>query len=370
MKATKLDGSPTKEFIIKTITKDISIEAAIFDFIDNSINAAERVANPKRLKGYGVRIYFNKDTFIMSDNCGGISKDRVFNGAFRIGSHSDYKGGHGIGLKRAFLKFGKDIVIESNRQDYSCKITINVDKWGSDNNWDFNSEKINYDITKDQGFKITIKNLYKDISNTFSNNSFMNDLFERIAKRYRYKLENNFTININGQEVLPKFINGRLIVESPYRVFDDVSVKIKLYINNINKDNGWDVIINGRCIIERNKTSITKWREKLICKGCCYDNFVGEVLIEGDNVKKLPILSTKDGIDVDSQVYKKILEYMYVVVDNNREKFRKTETTIQYTRPADQIEILKYYFIGARNAKDIGEDSFDAALNRAILDTK
>jgi len=38
MKTNKLDGSPTKEFIINTITKDISIEAAIFDFVDNSIN--------------------------------------------------------------------------------------------------------------------------------------------------------------------------------------------------------------------------------------------------------------------------------------------------------------------------------------------
>lgn len=119
MKTNKLDGSPTKEFIINIITKDISIEAAIFDFIDNSINAAEKITNPKRLQGYGVWIEINKDCFVITDNCGGISKDKVFKGAFRIGSSSDYKAGYGIGLKRAFLKFGKNIIIKSNREDYS-----------------------------------------------------------------------------------------------------------------------------------------------------------------------------------------------------------------------------------------------------------
>jgi len=368
MKTNKLDGSPTKEFIINTITKDISIEAAIFDFIDNSINAAEKITNPKRLQGYGVWIEINKDCFVITDNCGGISKDKVFKGAFRIGSSSDYKAGYGIGLKRAFLKFGKNIIIESNREDYSCKIIVNVDEWGSNNKWEFDSTKTNYIGEEPEGFKIIINNLYNDIRNTLLKNTFINKLIKRIATRYRYKLKNNFSISINGQDIIPKFINGKIIEDSPYRIFNGISVKVKLFLNNLNKDNGWDIIINGRCIVERDKTKVTQWKRRLICKGCSYDNFVGEVLIECDNIKKLPLLSTKDGIDVDSRSYEKILNYMYEVIERHRDKFRKDEVIIQYTRPSNQIEILKEHFHGAKNAREVGEDSFDSALNRATLD--
>lgn len=368
MKTNKLDGSPTKEFIIKTITKDISIPAAIFDFIDNSINAAERISKSKRLQGYVVSIEINKDFFIISDNCGGISKEKIFKDAFRIGSSSDYKAGHGIGLKRAFLKFGKNIILESNRKDYSCKISVNIDNWGSNNNWTFDSMKINYIEEQPEGLKINISNLYEDISNAFSKNSFINELIERTATRYRYILENGFRININGQDIIPKFISGRIIEESPYRIFDETQVKVKLYINNLNKDNGWDIIINDRCIVERDKTNLTQWKKRLICKSCSYDNFVGEVLINSDNIKGLPILSTKDGIDVNSRIYEKILNYMYEIIEKHRDKFRKNEVNIQYTRPSDQVEKLKVYFLDAKNAKEVGEDSFDAALNRAIFD--
>ena len=59
---------------------------------------------------------------------------------------------------------------------------------------------------------------------------------------------------------------------------------------------------------------------------------------------------------------------MYEIIEKHRDKFRKNEVNIQYTRPSDQVEKLKVYFLDAKNAKEVGEDSFDAALNRAIFD--
>jgi hypothetical protein len=56
----------------------------------------------------------NNSQFEISDNSGGISEKKVCGDALKIGSSLDYKGGHGIGLKRAFLKFGKTIEITSN----------------------------------------------------------------------------------------------------------------------------------------------------------------------------------------------------------------------------------------------------------------
>ena len=42
--ANIIEGSPTKQFFIDMITRDISIEDAIIDLLDNSIDGANRMA--------------------------------------------------------------------------------------------------------------------------------------------------------------------------------------------------------------------------------------------------------------------------------------------------------------------------------------
>lgn len=111
MRKSIVDGSPTKEFIISTITKDITIEAAIFDFIDNSINAANKLKTRNRLGNYYVDVKITPTSLIIKDNCGGFTKEKILAGALRIGSSLEYKSGHGISMKRAFLKFGRNIYI-------------------------------------------------------------------------------------------------------------------------------------------------------------------------------------------------------------------------------------------------------------------
>lgn len=363
MSLKKVDAAPTKEFIITTITKDIRVQAAIFDLIDNSINAAEALTNPKRLHGYYVTIKINESEFIIIDNCGGIPKDRVLGDAFKIGSSLEYTKGHGIGLKRAFLKFGKNIEILSNRKDYSSKVFIDVDKWGERNNWDINVDKVNYDDKLPQGLIMNIKNLYNDIERNFSSITFINMLLDEIAIKYRFKLNAGFKIIVNDKEVEPMFVEGNKVADTPTKVIDGMDVKIVLYNNVKSQSNGWDIIINGRVVIERDKTDTTLWRKKIIIKGCSYEKFVGEVIIECANIKQLPIYSTKDGIDVNSKSYNNILDYMYYVVNDTRSKFYKDETMIQYSRDIANIEILKEYF-NIKTAKEVGEWSFDYTYNR------
>lgn len=365
MKSNKVDAGPTRKFIITTITKDIRIEAAIFDLIDNSINAAETITNPKRLEKYFVSLKINNSQFEISDNCGGISEKKVWGDALKIGSSLDYKGGHGVGLKRAFLKFGKTIEITSNRSDYSCKVLIDVDKWGKRNNWDIGIDKIEYNEKLYQGLVINISNLYNEIARKLSNNIFIQDLIEEIAVRYRYKLQAGLKIIVNREFVKPLFIQGDKIAESPHKIFNGMTTKIILY-NNVNtKENGWDIVINGRVIIQRDKSEKTLWRRKMIKPGCSYEKFIGEVLIEGDNIKKLPIWSTKDGIDTNSKAYEDILDYMYFFIDQHRSEFKKQETSIQYLRPSHLVENLKEYF-NVKTAKEVGECSFDYTYNNKV----
>jgi hypothetical protein len=362
MKGMKVNASPTREYIINSITKEIKIEAAIFDLIDNSINAAEIAANPKKLEEYYVSLKINKLEFEISDNCGGIPKDKALGDAFRIGSSLEYTGGNGIGLKRAFLKFGRNIEITSNREDYSCKVDIDINKWGRRNNWNIDIENVEFIRELPQGFTIGVSELYDDIVIKFSDSKFINRLIEDIAMRYRYKLKAGFKIIINGQEIEALTVRGDVVEEAYYRVNDGITIKVILYNNIIGKNNGWDIIINGRVVVERDKSDRTLWRKRLIRQGSSYEKFVGEVLIETDNIKSLSIWSVKDGLDTNSKGYENILSVMYSVVDKNRDKFKKAQTYIQYIKQSDQIDILKAYF-EVTTAKEVGERSFDRMLN-------
>jgi hypothetical protein len=105
-------------------------------------------------------------------------------------------------------------------------------------------------------------------------------------------------------------------------------------------------------ILQRDKSEKTLWRRKIIKPGCSYEKFIGEVLIEGDNIKKLPIWSTKDGIDTNSKAYEDILDYMYFFINQHRAEFKKQEIYIQYSRPSHLVENLKEYF-HAKTAKKI-----------------
>lgn len=43
MNTNVIEGNPTKKFFIEMITRDISIEDAIVDLLDNSIDGANRI---------------------------------------------------------------------------------------------------------------------------------------------------------------------------------------------------------------------------------------------------------------------------------------------------------------------------------------
>lgn len=55
MNTSIIEGNPTKKFFIEMITRDISIEDAIIDLLDNSIDGATQI-NPNDLSGFVINI--------------------------------------------------------------------------------------------------------------------------------------------------------------------------------------------------------------------------------------------------------------------------------------------------------------------------
>src|SRR5579863_6009287 len=88
-------GSPTKDFFVRMITRDISLADCIMDLVDNSIDGARRVSrhrgqNPSLpLEGFEVVLDPTASAINIQDNCGGISLNDAINYAFHFGRRKD-----------------------------------------------------------------------------------------------------------------------------------------------------------------------------------------------------------------------------------------------------------------------------------------
>ena len=123
--AITVDSSPTKEFFVEMLTRDIDLTDAILDLLDNCLDGVLRKRGSMDIKrddfdysGFEANITIEKDCFIIQDNCGGISKSIAINSAFRMGRDSTKVldenlptvGIYGIGMKRAIFKDRKSVV--------------------------------------------------------------------------------------------------------------------------------------------------------------------------------------------------------------------------------------------------------------------
>ena len=65
-----VDASPTKEFFVDMLTRDVRLAMAILDLIDNCIDGALRTRENGSFEGLEVRIAFDEVQFTIGDNCG------------------------------------------------------------------------------------------------------------------------------------------------------------------------------------------------------------------------------------------------------------------------------------------------------------
>ena len=82
----KVKAAPTKELFVHILTRDIAHQAAIIELIDNAVDGAKRVAEDSEdLSTFWVEIGFDREKFLIHDNCGGIPLSVAVDYAFRFG---------------------------------------------------------------------------------------------------------------------------------------------------------------------------------------------------------------------------------------------------------------------------------------------
>ena len=343
------NASPTKDFFVRMLTRDISIEDTIFDLIDNCHDGLLRTtALPtarERLATYGsfwARLTIEEDWFSIEDNCGGIPITLAETEAFRMGRPLGDRdkdlgtvGIYGIGMKRALFKIGREAVVTSRYTELDeFEVVIPADWRDNDEDWTFEMRPVEPPNLAERGTRIMVTSLNAEVREAFTRISFLEDLQKQIGQTYALIMRQGFKIFLNDIQIDPSevqiFVPSTEESIGPYAlqgVIDGVEVALAcgLYrpLANVTEiddeqesrrtknDAGWTVICNDRVILYQDRSHLTGWGAGVVPS--FHNQFIaiaGVVIFRSKDAAKLPLTTTKRGIDVGSFVYAKALDYM------------------------------------------------------------
>jgi len=334
-----VNAAPTKEFFIYMLTKDIPLVRAIIDLVDNCLDGAHRIRGDEDYSELWVRIEANKDSFKISDNCGGISVELARKYAFRFGRPKDMPrlkhsvGQFGVGMKRALFKIGREFKIESFTETSRFVIEEDVEKWKEKPKWEFEFKELEEKLTQppsidNRGTTIIVKSLNESVAEAFNLDNFINRLKGELEIAHQDSLSKGLQITLNGipltfsitellQSDILKPANKDLEFDEPEKAV----VKVKLYAGISDSDPstaGWYVYCNGRCILETDKSNTTGWAEGGGRTIPQYHNqfarFRGYVFFDCDDAGRLPWNTTKTGVDIDSTIYRSVRQNMITMM--------------------------------------------------------
>lgn len=340
----KFNGKPTKRFFINMLTRDITVNDAIGDLVDNSVDAARKKIYQSSQKStidlfdakyesIKISIAYDQKSFVIEDNAGGISYDIAKNYAFSFGRPEDFNGTpgsigqFGIGMKRAFFKLGKLITVESTTENSYFKVKIDVEQWRKSDDWDFEVTEISHDKNNGVGYgtKIVIEELYESTKSLFANLTFLTSLKEEIGLENWFNIIKGVQILVNNDPLDAKDLTlkedltiGLRIGRWQHDYEGDVNVRIVCGIGERNKkeDGGWYIFCNDRLIIAHDQTSLTGWggEGRKVRGGPEYHGqyqlFRGFVFFESQNPSNFPWNTAKTSINPEHPIYVAVKDKM------------------------------------------------------------
>ncbi|HEV7163966.1 MAG TPA: ATP-binding protein [Gammaproteobacteria bacterium] len=345
---SRAQGSPTKDFFVRMITRDITLADCIMDLVDNAVDGARRTAkvegrknNVDYLKGFFVEINPTGSQLSVNDNCGGISLSDAINYAFHFGRKKDAPrdvetsiGLYGIGMKRAIFKIGRHASIESvtNTKGEHFTVIVDVDSWErKSEDWDFDIDESVTSTTV--GTRITIDKIYASISSAFVDQSFINGLIKTMARDYAFILKRGFEIRVrteDGIKLVPKY-DYKLKKDSDFSpgiiAYMDEGVHVRIICGIANdlpneipdelrqekaEYSGWYVICNDRVVVAGDKTDLTVWgNNDFPGWHPQYNGFAGFLFMSSEeDASKLPWKTTKREVDTSDLHYQRAITHM------------------------------------------------------------
>ena len=333
-----VDASPTKELFISMLIRDITLNDAIGDLIDNCVDGALTLKPDKKYQGLIIDITINGDKFVINDNCGGIPYIIAKDYAFRFGRSSNTPatkgsvGQFGIGMKRALFKMGKKFEIKSKSKRSIFTLSVDVDQWEkTPNDWKFTFTEL-FTLPDDRkdfpdaelGTTITITDLSQDVKERFKLASFVTELKEEIELEHLANIDRGLKITINKTDLDSHqllIIHSDQFKPSYWEHTFPNSLKVKAVVGISDHDlkyGGWYIFCNDRMVLGPEQTTVSGWGSKQPLQipkyHGQYDRFRGYVYFEANDTFLLPWNTSKNNMDVDSPTYRFVRQQMITMM--------------------------------------------------------
>lgn len=349
-----INASPTKNFFVDMLTRDIDLKDAILDLLDNCIDGIQRTMreqapSEKPYSGFWANIEVSEASFLIEDNCGGIPLDVAERYAFRMGKPKDIDddddiftiGTYGIGMKRAIFKMGRSAEVYSQTTEDSFRVMIQSDWLVSDDSWELPVESVERSADE-AGTSVEVLDLRDEAARQLGDEAFQSSLISEIEGLYSYILAKGFEITVNGEVIAPRPIafqweglkklkDKDTAAIAPYlyeATRKDVKIQLAVGLHRklptseeVDKaterkrakrdDAGWTIVCNDRVVVANDKTLLTGWGEAGVPR--YHPQFIsisGVVSFKSTDARKLPITTTKRGIDASSELYLHVKERM------------------------------------------------------------
>jgi hypothetical protein len=333
-------ASPTKQFFVSMLTRDISLADAILDLLDNCLDGAMRLANGDDVDyaKHFVKIEIAKSHFSIADNCGGIPRDVAKNYAFKMGrepdddrdSKTETIGMYGVGMKRAIFKMGRNALVRTRFVDDMFEVPI-TSQWLEAKNWDplpINEPTESKERLDEPGTTINVTELYEGVSRHFANEAFENEVRTAIAEHFTMFIQRGLRVELNGKPVDSVLVEVLVSMDekspAPYiyqKTIDDVLVSITVGLNTgksladdgeddaeFERDRssataGWTVLCNDRAVIVGDKSRLTGWGDGIPLYHPQFAIITGIIEFRSKRADKLPVTTTKRALDTSSNVW-------------------------------------------------------------------
>ncbi|WP_141561204.1 ATP-binding protein [Serratia marcescens] len=352
---TGIDSS----FLAETLTTDIELSDALFDLIDNSIDAArDKIFLQKNIKydnyglpadysDYHIRLRFSANSITIKDNCSGFDEETLKNSAFITGKRSNHQfgiGHYGLGLKRALLKAGGNFGLVTDNGTARYKAIFNSSSFSGNEKGQISAEK--FPAKKKTYSLFTVSGLFPDIKYQVQDKIWFKYFVERLGVRYGVFIQKGLKITlINStsdncltsqiKNSIPNIRKGKPLTPFSSRINSE---GLEVYfnagvhenyrfsgeeehntINNglISKTYGLYFISNDRVIvdssIEKKHGFVTSWHNE-------YSGFICLIRMIGDNPGTLPWNTAKTELKLGSSIFIKIRGKIEEVAKEYRSK--------------------------------------------------
>ncbi|QXX81617.1 MULTISPECIES: ATP-binding protein [unclassified Providencia] len=371
-----IDTGVSSTFLEEALTKDITTLEAIFDLVDNSIDAARDLLIeqkcsrgddnlPSSYSGFYICIRIDEDSLRVLDNCSGIDRDTLSTRTLYTNKPSEHEYGiglYGIGLKRSMLKMGTEFSFYVDNGIEGFKSHFNNKAIGGGKDSPVYADVVPTKLRKKSLFNVS--NIKSEIKNDFHNSKWFDNAIKEFSNRYSiyikkglkivlHHVKNKVRKNIEGVSPSLK-LDGKFLPTKKCLYIQGVDVIIESGIhseyifpgeeghsiaNNKKLTDSFGIYFscNDRVIVAASTEKVHGWATKWHSE---YNGYVCWVKFISKNAGLLPWNTAKSALRTDSALFLEVREQLQPIADQYRSAIKqrylsKSKNNFQNVEEAD-----------------------------------